>query len=385
VATAQADSLEVSTWNLGWHLDSAQAKAWIAACSRPFALQGETWQPVAQPGPGTLAGWQLPWGRNAPVAWDITAMPPCGVFQSDRQTLPADEASYAQRAARIGTLVRDRMRADVIAFQEVSGAQAVRELLGKGYEVCSFEGHKVQRLAIAWKTTLGAGHCDVHWPLALPELPAKDQVRPGLTLRLSLNGRRVSVMTVHLKSSCVSPIDDRAAEGRGQLDGDDSHCKVLQAQVAPLRAWLAAEARQADALVLLGDFNRNFAHEAREPADRPVRVNGRARNLWRELGDGSAALQLLPLQCDAAEDPSGLCGLGQGRLLAREEMGRLRGAGGLGCFYPLGLDHIVLAGSARAPGGAKAVPLGRLGISKPGDPPTLALSDHCPLSARIAF
>lgn len=385
LASAQAAPLTVATWNLGWHLDSGRAKAWIDACNRPFALQGDVWKPVAQAGPGSLTGWQLPWGRNAPVAWDITMLPPCGVFQADRQTVPVTEASYAQRAARIGTLVRDRLQADVIAFQEVTGPQALRELLGKGYEVCGYDSHKVQRVAFAWKASLGPGRCEVHWPLALPAAPLKDQVRPGLALSLSHEGRKITFMTVHLKSSCVSPIDDRAAEGRGQLEGEDGHCKVLQAQVEPLEAWLEQEARNADALVILGDFNRNLAHEASEPLDRPTRVNGRIRNLWRELNDGSPALELLPLQCDADSDPGGLCGIGRGRLLARDEMGRLRGGNALGCLYPLGLDHIVLAGRVRAPAGAQAMPLGRLGVNQVGDPPSLALSDHCPLVARIEF
>ena len=385
LAGAHAAPLTVATWNLGWHLDSELAKTWFAACNRPFALQGETWRPVAQAAAGTQPGWALPWGRNAPVEWDIGVLPPCDVFQADRAVLPVTEASYAQRAARIGSVIRDRIQPDVIAFQEVSGPQAVRELLGRGYEVCGYERHKVQRLAIAWKTSLGPGRCEVHWPLSLPERLLRDQVRPGLALTLQHAGKTVRFMTVHLKSSCVSPIDERAAEGRGQLDGVEPNCLVLQAQVAPLQAWLQTQAQGADALVFLGDVNRNLSHEAAEATDRPVRVGGRTRNLWRELRLGNPGLTLLNPQCDSSADAGGLCGLGKMRLLAREEMGRLRGAASLGCRNPLGLDHIVLGGSAQSSTGAFKVPLGRLGFSAAGDAASLALSDHCPLVAQVDF
>ncbi len=380
---ASAAPLKVATWNLGWHLDSSLAKSWIAACNRPFALQGDTWRPASQASPGTQPAWQLPWGRNAPVEWDIGVLPPCDVFQANRAALPVTEVAYAQRAARIGTLVRDRIQPDVIAFQEVSGPQAIRELLGKRYEVCGYEGHKVQRIAFAWKASLGAGTCAVHWPLSLPERALRDQVRPGLALTLKHEGRTWKFLNVHLKSSCVSPIDERAGEGRGQLDGSDPHCQALQAQAAPLEAWLEQEAAGADALVFLGDVNRNFSHEASEAADRPVRVQGRTRNLWRELNDGSPALTLLNPQCEPSADAAGLCTLGKTRRLGREEMGQLRDVSALGCRNPLGLDHIALGGGAQSDSGAFKVALGRLGVTEAGAEPSLALSDHCPLVARV--
>lgn len=391
--TAGAASLNIATWNLGWHLDAATAKTWIAACSRPFALQDGIWKPVAQAGEGTQTGWALPWGRNAPVEWDIGQLPPCNVFEapapagvstaSGRIVPPITEAGYAQRSARIAQFLRESVQADVIAFQEVSGAQAVRELLGEGWKVCSYEGHKVQRTAIAWKASLGEGSCRVHWPLALPDKPMKEQVRPGLALTLTQEGKTLSVLTLHLKSSCVSPLDDQnRTPGRGQLEGNEPNCLQLQAQVAPLEAWLDAELKTADALVMLGDFNRNLAHEASEPADRPARVDGRTRNLWRELNDGEpAALSLLGAQCAPAADGRALCSLAKERLLSGPEYGALRQQ--LGCRNPIGLDHVVLAGRAQAPAGAQKIALGALAETRADG--QLGLSDHCPVRAQLEF
>ena len=337
---------------------------------------------MAQAGEGTKSGWQLPWGRNAPVEWDIGTLPPCDIYQAgsgpQRSVVPITEANWAQRVARIGTVIRDRIQPDVIAFQEVSGAQAIRELLGKGYEVCSYEGHKVQRLAIAWKASLGPGRCEVDWPLALPERALRDQVRPGLALTLQHEGKPLTVMTIHLKSSCVSPLDEQErGPGRGRLDGEEPNCKHLQEQVKPLEAWLERKARETEALVLLGDFNRNLAHEAAESPEAPVRTAERTRNLWRELNDGSPSLSLLSPQCEGAIE--GVCAIGKQRLLAREEYGQLRSE--LGCRNPIGLDHVVIGAGLKSSGATLKVPLGRLAETRADG--QLGLSDHCPVVATV--
>jgi exonuclease III len=293
--------------------------------------------------------------------------------------LPVTEALYAQRSARIGRFLREQVQADVIAFQEVSGAAAVRELLGDGWKVCSYEGHKVQRTAIAWKASLGDGSCRVNWPLALPERPMKDQVRPGLALTLTHEGKRLSVLTVHLKSSCVSPLDDQSrTPGRGQLDSSEPNCQSLQAQVAPLEAWLDAELKASDALVALGDFNRNLAHEATEDTARGIRTDGRTRNLWRELNDGDPKpLTLLGAECAPTADGRALCSLAKGRLLSGPEYGALRGQ--LGCRNPIGLDHIVLGGALQADGAQKLA----LAAEAETRADQLGLSDHCPVRAVL--
>ena len=37
-SVAFARDLTVATWNLGWHMNQAEAKAWINDCGQPFAL-----------------------------------------------------------------------------------------------------------------------------------------------------------------------------------------------------------------------------------------------------------------------------------------------------------------------------------------------------------
>jgi len=400
---AAARTLTVATWNLGWHLDRALAQRWMQACSQTFALDAASglWRPA----PEGTRGWELKWGRNAPIEWDIGRLPPCDVYQAGFRAVEVTPQAWETRLRQIARVLRERVAADIIAFQEVSGRQAVLELLpegGRDYEVCSYEGHKVQRLAIAWRRELGAAQdCEAYWPLSLPQRPAAEQPRPGLALTLRLDGRRVKVLTLHLKSSCVSPIEtSRSVPGRGRLDGDEPNCLVLHDQIAPLEAWIEAQTAQADALVLLGDFNRNLAQEEAEPPAAGVRSRGRAsdphepgvriRNLWREVNDGvpaSSRLELLKAGCDAATDPAGACAASVQRELSREELEQLRGVSGLGCRNPLGLDHIVLAGAVGVAAPARKVPLGAFGRTSAAQPDgraaLLAVSDHCPLAAGV--
>ncbi len=401
--SAQATELKVATWNLGWHMDTALASAWIKACGQPFARPApdQRWRPEAS-GPET--GWTLRWGRDAPIEWDIGQMPPCDVYQAGGRIVPVTPEAYAVRQRQIRELLGNAVKADVLAFQEVSGRQSVQEVLpdgGAGYHLCSYDGHKVQRLAFAWKRELGtAVSCEVHWPLSLPQRPPKEQPRPGLALTLRVDGQLVRFLTVHLKSSCVSPLDERREQGRGQLDSDDPHCQVLQAQVPALESWIEAQSAGVAALVVLGDFNRNLQHEHREAATTPVRSQGtaldphrsgnRVRNLWREVNDGApatSALVLLDTQCPGEPAVSALCDQAKVAALPRPDVQQLGGSAALGCRNPVGLDHIAV--SPRVKGRvATKVAVGLMGRTSPareGRSALLAVSDHCPLTADLDF
>ncbi len=89
---AQARDLKVATWNLGWHLSQVEANEWIAKCGAPFQnnVASESWEP-AESG---MPGWELKWGRDAKIAWDISALPPCDVYRDTAfKTVPVTEPS----------------------------------------------------------------------------------------------------------------------------------------------------------------------------------------------------------------------------------------------------------------------------------------------------
>jgi hypothetical protein len=410
-AQAPSPTLTVATWNLGWHLSSVEAAGWIQRCGQRFARDpaDRIWKP--SPG-GERTGWELPWGRNAPVQWSIAEWPPCDVYQDRFDPIAVTAQAYSVRQRQIREVLTERVQPDVIAFQEVSGEAAVREVLpenGRDWQVCSFTGYKVQRLAFAWRRALGAdGRCEVHAPLSLPGRESREQPRPGLALTLRWDGpsgtgstRSLRLMTLHLKSSCVSELDPATGRqpDRGRLDGPDEHCRILHDQIAPLEAWIEAAVAGVDGLVVLGDFNRNLAHESREPPERPARLRGaatdphrpdvRVRNLWREVNDGQPAasrLRLLDTRCDDSR-LSPICDASKQGTLAADQQQQLRAPDGLGCRNPIGLDHIAVGGAVEATEPARKVAVGRYGRSRAiGDgrsQPLLAISDHCPLLARI--
>ena len=397
--------LRIATWNLGWHLDQAQAERWIQACSAPFALDpaDRRWKPSATGRPG----WELPWRRDAPIQWDLAQLPPCDVFRDFFRTVAVTPASYARRAQQIARVLQS-IAPDVIAFQEVSGLPSVEQVLpdgGRDYEVCSYSGHSVQRLAFAWRRSRvsQAEPCEVREALSLPQREAAQRPRPGLSVGLRVEGQLVRFLNVHLKSSCVSPLESSDPDGRGQLAGAHPACETLQAQLAPLESWLQDRSAGDTHLVMLGDFNRQLGHEARRPADEPVRLPAgqphdppragvRSTSLWREVNDGdppASRLVLLEPQCLSPPGTRELCEAAATRLLDRDETRRLASREGLGCRNPIGLDHIAISTALRAVSPAMKIPIGVFGSTRKATPerpdPLLAVSDHCPLTAVIAL
>ncbi|WP_165779721.1 hypothetical protein [Mesorhizobium sanjuanii] len=225
--SALSRELTVATWNLGWHVDKATAATWISKCDALFEKDPVTdiWKPSTS-GTG-VAGWQVNFREK--VEWDWSKFPVCDVYK-DRNfdAVPVTVGAYDKRLQQINDFLQNTVPADIYAFEEVSGEQAVRDALpngGTGYEVCTFSDFKVQRLAIAWKAVLGESiACTVEPELSLPNNPQDEQPRPGLSVELKIDGEPVRVLAVHLKSSCVSPL-----EASGDLtDDQDRDCRILQ-------------------------------------------------------------------------------------------------------------------------------------------------------------
>jgi hypothetical protein len=134
---------------------------------------------------------------------DLSVMPPCGVYRDNRSRVWQSLPSHGDAVSTIGDIIAKSVQPDVIAFQEVSGTQAVIEALGEHaslYRVCSHDAKfKIQRLAFAWKKEFGepAEACATVDSIALPALPEAQQVRPGFQMGLRINGKLIRFMTVH--------------------------------------------------------------------------------------------------------------------------------------------------------------------------------------------
>ncbi len=404
VRTTSGGSLRLASWNLGWHISTEELPGWIQACNLRYSRnQGSgIWEVSNQS--DAVTGWQVSERRAKLAGVDLVRMPPCGVYQdSRRQGVAVTAAAWAKRNSQIQQLIASKLNADVIAFQEVSGVVAVRQALGPladQYNVCSFDGqYKVQRLAFAWKKELGPAvePCKPVHEMSLPNLPIEDQVRPGLTMALNIRGKRLRLMTVHLKSACVSSLE------KGQLDTEDARnpCSVLQRQIVPFESAFEKLGAGATPFVVIGDFNRNLWHEDRELAgSNPIRSDGtknlaapmpanvKTKNFWKEINDGQppeSRAVLLPLKCVGSATSERICDEAKAQVLDRKSLRELGSSEHMGCRNPVGLDQaIVSEGLAANVRSAVKVPIGKFGgtlaAKPPGFPdPVLAVSDHCPM------
>jgi endonuclease/exonuclease/phosphatase family metal-dependent hydrolase len=411
-SAAAAPALRVASWNLGWHIAQSEVPQWLEFCNRFFAREADGVWRVAKndQAPGATRGWNITENRARLDGNDMTSIPPCGVYRGQRnQSVAVTVEAWAKRNEQLARYFKDNLKPDVLALQEVSGVAAAREALGSQadqYQYCSFDGRfKVQRLVIAWRKNraTAAGPCTVHESLALSHLPQAQQVRPGLSIALNVDGKTVRFFTVHLKSSCVSPLN-ATNKRRGHLEkqmDDKDPCPILQQQIEPLETIFETLANGVDGFIALGDFNRNLWHEA-NATDSAVRTDGsdpsgpraggvKTINLLREINDGvptQSRAHLVKFGCNFEAEAAQLCQFATGAALRNDEQMRLISNKGLGCRNGIGLDHALISQRwSAAIIEAEKLPIGRLGntlaASDRYPEPLLAISDHCPIVVTL--
>ena len=162
------------------------------------------------------------------------------------------------------------LNADVIAFQEVNGPRAAARVFPPRDYSLHVSGRYDSRYDDIYNGfAVRKGRFDQvvkrdHEALGL-DSNARYQLRWGVDLMVSREGRRLRLLNVHLKSKCFSK---SLADPRGR------HCRKLARQVAPLETWIDARWREGVPFVVLGDFNRAM--------DR----YGRRDHLWSAIDDG---------------------------------------------------------------------------------------------------
>ena len=95
-------------------------------------------------------------------------------------------------------------------------------------------------------------------------LSTKWGLRYGTVIEVEVGGRKIDLMSVHLKSGCYDRDLDRPGTGS---------CLDLKSQVRPLESWIDRRLERGRAFVLLGDFNR--------------RMDQRRDDLWQFIADGN--------------------------------------------------------------------------------------------------
>ena len=210
-----------------------------------------------------LATWNLEWFMKPETlrALAPACTPPDAPRDGARRAIPCDVANDMARSGEDIAAMRRYARelgADVVALQEVDGADAAR-LLFTNHEFCFSGRVAVQNNGFAIRRGLPFS-CGPD----LQTLSLNDDVRRGVELRLFPGtDRELRLLSVHLKSGCA----------RDALTADRPSCGELSRQIPALERWIDAQASVHKALAVLGDFNRDLR---REPA---------GSSLWGEIDD----------------------------------------------------------------------------------------------------
>lgn len=313
----------------------------LAANAAALADQGAS--PTAPVGL-KIATWNLEW-LIAPATFKPlkhTCVPKGASVPADQRRLPCDVAQRLERSSRdFATLARyaRQLDADVIALQEVSGAEAAR-LVFPDHDFCFSGSRHLQNTGFAVRKTL-------RWRCAtdVSALSLEDTVRRGAELVLFPGEpRELRLLSVHLKSGCSGK----------PLGSGEPACATLARQVPVLENWIDAQAAAFRSFAVLGDFNRQLLAESG-----PARsASGQLRQVWPEIDDG------VPTGAD-------LTNVASGQPFVNCVPGQAHSA------Y---IDHILVGRSLAAavvPGSFERVTFSA------ADARHARLSDHCPLAVRI--
>lgn len=204
--------------------------------------------------------------------------------------VPRTDSDYAALARRIAAL-----DADVVAFQEVENEAAARRIFPAGEWDIAFStrpytgaGPPCYDRPEARLSHQGTGFA-VRSALAWQRHPDLEEIaagsrnyRWGTDITVTLDGRDLRLLSVHLASGCWGEGEDRSAR-RSRT------CETLREQFDELGEWVEARRTEDGAFVMLGDFNRRLA------------IAGDWG--WRALAPRRARLNLLTAEIETECDP----------------------------------------------------------------------------------
>jgi endonuclease/exonuclease/phosphatase family metal-dependent hydrolase len=241
--------------------------------------------------------------------------------------LPADVVPKGPEDRALLRRYAALLNADVIAFQEVDGPQAAAEVFPPDrYALFMTRDHVVQRVGFAVRRGIPVQQNPDLVALDIyPDAPFR--LRSGADITLDVDGVRLRLLNVHLKSGC----HEQPLANTGRT------CDTLRRQIAPLQGWITQRREEGMPFIVMGDFNRSM--DRRE-----------------EL----------------------LTALNRAAPLLRATQGRASSCWGGSSF----IDHIMAGGAARAWLNPDTL---RVLVYREGEDMKEHLSDHCPVSVRLAL
>jgi endonuclease/exonuclease/phosphatase family metal-dependent hydrolase len=268
------------------------------------------WAAPAWPAELKLATWNLEW----------LTLRPAGDPALPENVVPkrAEDLALLRRYALL-------LDADVVAFQEVDGLPAAREVFPPDrYDLFTTGDDVVQQTGFAVRRGLRVERNPNL--VGLDVIPdALHRLRSGADITVITPGGRLRVLNVHLKTGCH----------QARLSATSRNCRTLSQQVPALQGWIAQRRSEGVPFVIMGDFNR--------------------------VMDGRDDL---------------LAALNAAAPLTRATEGQATPCWGGNAF----IDHILAGGAARGwmePGTMRVM------VYRESDAAKERLSDHCPVSVRF--
>jgi endonuclease/exonuclease/phosphatase family metal-dependent hydrolase len=251
-------ALSIVTWNAEHFMDERQYTAWKSACE------------------------QAGWNDAASTKFRREPLPPCDALSGYpppfmtqvQQSLPLrDWKSFQLKVAALREHAA-KLDADVILFQEVGSADAIKLILDANrYDIWSTQGAAKTPLNLAVAVRKGITLLDKPTPYLSLAKVVKDengherQLRPGMQLALQVKGQRVDVLDVHLKSGCRNDAIDQPRIERRDDKGKQiklRDCAQLRLQIPEVEAWIEQRQKSGTPFIVAGDFNRSLWIERKE-------------------------------------------------------------------------------------------------------------------------
>jgi endonuclease/exonuclease/phosphatase family metal-dependent hydrolase len=182
-----------------------------------------------------LATWNIAW---------LTLKP------AGHRALPRDLPTRSPADFRLLLEDAERLKADVIALQEIDGEAAAARLFDPAHYVIHLtDEDDVQRPGFAVRRTLRVTRNQDLAELDI-RAGARRSLRRGADITVEApNGARLRLLSIHLNAGCR----EDALEERGPPE-----CEGLARQARILARWVEARRHEGIAFAVLGDFNRRM-------------------------------------------------------------------------------------------------------------------------------
>lgn len=156
------------------------------------------------------------------------------------------------------------LEADVIALQEVDGADAAKQVFAPDdYNFYFSSRNNPQRTGFAVRKGINVTQNPDY-----DALNVSGGLRYGTDITVSTDTQKIRLLSIHLKSGCFTKALEGLGSGRGA-------CDKLSKQVPVLEDWIDTRASEGIPFAVMGDFNR--------------RLNISGDDLWEEIDDGIPA------------------------------------------------------------------------------------------------